>query len=117
MQSLIFLRDRPASQCSSSIPPISRQDLDLELQGVKTRFQVSIPCYTNRQESIVEEEENHGPSSPTMSDFKQPEPPVGQQLNVMKKDFIPDHKFLGNDFDSEANKVKREAYKANHTKE
>ena len=35
----------------------------------------------------------------------------------MKKDFIPDHKSLGDDFDSKANKVKREAYKANHTKE
>ena len=35
----------------------------------------------------------------------------------MKQDFTPDHKSLGDDFDSETNKVKREAYKANHTKE
>ena len=35
----------------------------------------------------------------------------------MKKDFIPDHKSLGDDFDLKANKVKREAYKENHTKE
>ena len=35
----------------------------------------------------------------------------------MKKDFTPNHKSLGDDFDSETNKAKREAYKANHTKE
>ena len=87
------------------------------IQGVKIRSQVSTPCYTARQESVAEEEENHGPSSPTQLDFEQPEPPVGHQLNVMKKDFIPDHKSLGDDFDLKANKVKREAYKENHTKE
>ena len=35
----------------------------------------------------------------------------------MKKDFTPDHKYLGHEFDSKAYKAKREAYKANHAKE
>ena len=34
----------------------------------------------------------------------------------MKKDFILDHKTLGDDFDSEVNKDKKEACKANHIK-
>ena len=91
--------------------------MDLKLQRVKTKSQVSTPCYTAKQVLVTDEDENHNQSSPTQSDFEQAEPPVGHQLNVMKKDFIPNHKSLGDDFDSETNKVKREAYKANHTKE
>lgn len=82
--------------------------MDLELQGVKTRSQVSTPCYTAKQESVANEDENqfsHSQSSPTPTDFKQTEPLVGYQLNVMKKDFTPDHKALGDDFDSERNIV------------
>ena len=36
---------------------------------------------------------------------------------VIKKDFKPDLVALGKEFDSKRNKVKREAYRANHTKE
>ena len=36
---------------------------------------------------------------------------------VIKKDFKPDLVALGKEFDSERNKIKREAYKVNHTKE
>ena len=36
---------------------------------------------------------------------------------VLKKDFIPDLVALGKEFGFERNRVKREAYKANHTKE
>ena len=117
MQSPFLLRDRSVSQCSLSRHPSLKKNLDLELQGVKTRSRVSTPCYIDKQESVVDEEENHSQSSPTQSDFEQVEPPLGYQLNVMKPDFTPDHKSLGDDFDSETNKVKREAYKENHTKE
>ena len=117
MQTPILLRDRPASQCSSSKPPTIRRNLDLELQGVKTKSQVSTLCYSAKQESVADEEDNHSQSSLTQLDFEQVELPVGHQLNVLKKDFTPDHKSLGDDFDSERNRVKREAYKANHTKE
>ena len=36
---------------------------------------------------------------------------------VIRKDFTPDLVALGKEFDSEENRVKREAYRANHTKE
>ena len=36
---------------------------------------------------------------------------------VLKKDFKPDLVALGKEFSFERNKVKREAYRANHTKE
>ena len=61
-QSLILLRDRLASQCSSSRPlapfPKSRRDLGLELQGVKTQSQISTPCYTAKQDSVVDQDED-----------------------------------------------------------
>jgi len=63
------------------------------------------PCYIAKQESIADEDENHSQSSPTQSDFEQAETLVGHQLNVVKKDFTPDHKSLGDDFDSETNKA------------
>ena len=40
-------------------------DLDLELQGVKTKSQVSTPCYTAKQELVADEDENHDQSSQT----------------------------------------------------
>ena len=39
------------------------------------------------------------------------------QLMVIRKEFTPDLVALGKEFDLEKNKVKREAYRANHTKE
>ena len=36
---------------------------------------------------------------------------------VIKKEFTPDLVALGKEFDLEKNKVKREAYRANHTRE
>ena len=47
------------------------------------------------------------------------EPPVDpyKGLMVIKKEFTPDLKALGKEFDLEKNRVKREAYKANHTLE
>ena len=47
------------------------------------------------------------------------EPPVDpyKGLMVIKKEFTPDLKALGKEFDLEKNRVKREAYRANHTLE
>ena len=51
-----------------------------------------------------------------------PEEPEDEQLvdpykglMVIKKEFTPDLKALGKEFDLEKNRAKREAYKANHT--
>ena len=45
------------------------------------------------------------------------EPLASNQLMVLKKDFTPDLVALGKEFDSERDRVKREAYRANRTKE
>ena len=47
------------------------------------------------------------------------EPPVDpyRGFMVIKKEFVLDLKTLGKEFDLEKNRVKREAYKANHTLE
>ena len=79
LQSPILLRDRLASQCSSSKPPLPpRKNLDLELQGVKIKSQVTTPCYTAKQDStaVQDDHNNQNTPSPTRSDFEQPEPPV-----------------------------------------
>ena len=78
-QSPILLRDRPASQCSSSRPlapfPRSRRDLGLELQGVKTQSQVSTPRYIAKQDSVVDQEEDNTSQklpSPSGTDMEDP---------------------------------------------
>ena len=114
-QSPILLRDRPASQYSSSRPlapfPKSKRDLGLELQGVQTRSQVSTPCYTAKEDSVVNEDDNQSQSTPSPShiDMEQPELPAEHELMVLKKDFKPDLVALGKEFDSERNRVKKEA--------
>ena len=75
---------------------------------------------TPKQDSIVDEEENqssHSQFSPTPIDFEQTEALIGHQLNVMKNEFVPNLKALGDEFESERNRVKRETYKASHTLE
>ena len=135
----LSLKDRLASQCSSSRPrvpfPRSRRDLGLELQGVQTKSQVSTPCYTARQESTVDQEDNNSRKtlSSSHSDLEAPEEhedmsPVDPYKGLMtiKKEFTPDMVALGKEFDLEKNRVKREfdleknrvkreAYRANHT--
>ena len=51
--------------------------------------------------------------------MEEPEPPVNpyKGLMVIKKEFTPDLVALGKEFDLEKNRVKREAYIANHTLE
>ena len=47
----------------------------------------------------------------------QPEPLANHELMVIKKYFTPNLIALGKEFDSERNRVKREVYRANHSKE
>ena len=129
-QSPILLRNRPASQCRSSKPrapfPRSMKDLGLELQGVQTKSYVSTPCYTARQESVVDQKDNNSKKtpSPSHSDLEAHEEPKDESpidpykgLMTIKKEFTPDMVALGKEFDLEKNRVKREAYRANHTRE
>ena len=59
-QPTILLKDRPASQSSSSRTrapfPTPRRDLGPQFQGVKDHSQVSTPCYTAKQDSIADQE-------------------------------------------------------------
>ena len=108
-QPTILLRDRPASQCSSSknlAPfPRSRRDLGPELQGVRTQSQVSTPCYIAKQDSVADQEEDStsqdsqkppSPSGTDMRDRFQPETEIDHQLLVIRKEFTPDMDALGN---------------------
>ena len=52
-----------------------------------------------------------------MEDPFQLEIEIDHQLMVIRKEFTPDMDALGKEFDSEKNRVKREAYRANHTRE
>ena len=106
--------------------PKSRRDLGLELQGVQTKSQVCTPCYTARQESVVDQEDNNSrkPPSPSHSDLEAHEEPDDvspvdpyEGLMTIKKEFTLDMAALGKEFDLEKNRVKREAYRANHTGE
>ena len=62
--------------------------------------------------------------SPSHSDLEAPEEPEDvspvnpyKGLITIKKEFTPDMETLGKEFDLEKNRVKREAYRANHTRE
>ena len=129
-QLTILLRDRLASQCSSSrnlAPfPRSRRDLGPEFQGVKTHSQVSTPCYIAKQDSVANQEDDstsqdsQKPPSPSRTDMRnpfQPETETDYQLLVLRKEFTLDMDALTKEFNSERNRVKREAYRANHTSE
>ena len=52
-----------------------------------------------------------------MRDTFQPETKIDHQLMMIKKEFTPNIDALGKEFDLEENKVKREAYRTNHTRE
>ena len=102
------------------------KDLGLELQGVQTKSYVSTPCYTARQESVVDQKDNNSKKtlSPSHSDLEAHEEPKDESpidpykgLMTIKKEFTPDMVALGKEFDLEKNRVKREAYRANHTRE
>ena len=52
-----------------------------------------------------------------MRDPIQQEPEYDYQLMMLTKEFIPDMDALEKDFNSEKNRVKREAYRVNHTRD
>ena len=115
--------NQPSQQTSTrpkgSPYPMSRRDLGVQLQGVRANSQLSTPCYTAKQDSIVDEQDDReqSPPSPSVTDMEQP--PDQEPLNIMvlTKEFDPDLEELGKDFTSEENKAKREAYKASYTKD
>ncbi|KAL0002157.1 hypothetical protein SO802_015938 [Lithocarpus litseifolius] len=117
----ILLGDRPASHANSSRPfalyPRSRRDLSANFQGVTTRSQVSTPCYTAKQDSVINQDDDNSQKVESPLGTNMEDPYQNFDLKVLKKDFKPDMKFLGDEFDLEKNQVKREAYRANHTKE
>ena len=88
---------------------MSRRDLGVQLQGVRANSQISTPCYTAKQDSIVDEQDDReqSPPSPSVTDMEQP--PDQEPLNIMvlTKEFDPDLEELGKDFTSEENKDKR----------
>ena len=98
---------------------MSRRDLGVQLQGVRANSQLSTPCYTAKEDSIVDEQDDReqSPPSPSITDMEQH--PDQEPLNIMvlTKEFDPDLEELGKDFTSEENKAKRAAYKANYTRE
>ena len=99
--------------------PTSRRDLGVQLQGVRANSQLSTPCYTAREDSIVDEQDDReqSPPSPSGTDMEQPSDQEPLNIMVLTKEFDPDLEELGKDFTSEENKDKRAAYKANYTKE
>ena len=74
-QPAILLRDRPASQCNSSR---TRTPRSAQFQGVKDHSQVSTPCYTAKQDSVADQEEDSNsqdslkPPSPSGANFRNP---------------------------------------------
>ncbi|KAK9999271.1 hypothetical protein SO802_018874 [Lithocarpus litseifolius] len=100
-----------------------RTPLGVELQGVKTRSQVSTPCYTAKQDSVIDQDDDNSQNTPSLSKTDMEDPyqyeahksQVNHEILVIKKDFTPDLVALGKEFDSEENRIKREAYRAYHT--
>ncbi|KAL0004515.1 hypothetical protein SO802_012076 [Lithocarpus litseifolius] len=74
-----------------------------------------------KQDSVVDQDDNNNPKvgSPSGTDMEDlyQDNIEDYELKVLKKDFEPDMVYLGKEFDLEENRVKREAYRANHTKE
>ena len=61
---------------------MSRRDLGVQLQGVRANSQLSTPCYTAKQDSIVDEQDDREQSPPvSITDMEQP--PDQEPLNIM----------------------------------
>ena len=80
-------------------------------------FSLSQPKYTSPLEywKIRNDINSHDPSE-SGSNFRNPIQKRSENIQL-PKEFVPDMDMLGKEFNSEKNRVKREAYKANHTKE
>ena len=78
-----------------------------------------------KNDLIVNQDDDNSKKTPSLSktNMEQPdhesqdEPYIDHKLLVLKKDFTPNQVALGKELDLEKNRAKREAYKANHTKE
>ena len=98
--------------------PTSRRDLGVQFQEVRANSQISTPCYTAKKDSIIDKQDDRkqSPPSPSATDMEQPPDQEHLSTMVLTKDFDPDLEELGKDFNSEENKAKRTAYKANYTR-
>ncbi|KAL0010432.1 hypothetical protein SO802_005540 [Lithocarpus litseifolius] len=85
--------------------------------NVNAKIQVSTPCYTAKQDSIVDQDDENSQKVESPSGTDMEDPYQDFDLKVLKRDFEPDMDALGKEFNSEKNRVKREAYRANHTRE
>ena len=80
-------------------------------------FSLNQPKYKSLLEywKIRNDINNHDPSE-LGSNFRNPIQKESEN-NQLLKEFVPDMDMLGKEFNSEKNRVKREAYRANHTTE
>ena len=81
-------------------------------------FSLSQPEYKSLLEywKIRNDVNSHDPSG-SGSDFRNPIQKESEYNRQLPKEFVPDMDMLGREFNSEKNRVKREAYRATHTKE
>ena len=76
---------------------MSRRDLGVQLQGVRANSQLSTPCYTAKQDSIVDEQDDReqSPPSPSGTDIEQPADQEPLNIMVLTKEFDLDLKEFG----------------------
>ena len=81
-------------------------------------FSLNQPKYKSLLEywKIRNDINSHDPSE-SGSDFRNPIQKESEYNHQLLKEFVPDIDMLGREFNSEKNRVKREAYRVNHTKE
>ena len=81
-------------------------------------FSLNQPKYKSLLEywKIRNDINSHDPSE-SGSNFRNPIQKESEYNRQLLKEFVPDMDMLGKEFNSEKNRVKREAYRANHTKE
>ena len=63
---------------------MSRRDLGVQLQGIRANSQLSTPCYTAKQDSIVDEQDDREQSPPSPSGTDMEQPPEQQEEQPQK---------------------------------
>ena len=130
--------------CSTDPPEISLEDEDINLESYQqedsyqelgdysiplnpgldfvqqpthriVNFSLNQPKYKSLLEywRIRNDSNSHNPSD-SESNLRNP---IQKEYGYNSQEFIPDMDMLGKEFNSEKNRVKREAYRVNHTKE
>ena len=133
--------------CSTDPPEVSLEDEDINLESYQqedsyqelgdysipiypelgfvqqpthriVNFSLSQPKYTSLLEywKIRNDINSHDPSESGFN-FRNPIQKESENNSQFLKEFVPDMDMLEKEFNSEQNRVKREAYRANHTKE